>query len=248
MLPCSDLLGLSLSLLAIIILRVSALYDKTKWVGRCLWILSGLLYIITITFAALIMKSSYGECIFAGIVETLSNESAEKFAYEPSSRVCLPVDVTGPSYAVFALPLIFDVVIIILTAFKIFRLASGLRRLSGNEIVRNLPSLILCALLSAVLASSTQYSRMGFCTYRCERTSAMPLTVNRPPATLSPLFVYQIGLSPFPADLTRNIIGRSPYMECRYLDSPPQLLYVSGDLPILGYTFYVLCCISFVWY
>jgi len=60
------------------------------------------------------------------------NESAEKFAYEPSSRVCLPVDVTGPSYAVFALPLIFDVAIIILTAFKIFRLASGLRKLSGS--------------------------------------------------------------------------------------------------------------------
>ena len=71
MLPCSDLLGLSLSLLAILILRVAALYGETKWVGRSLWILSGLLYAITVGFAVNIIKVSYGECIFAGIGETL---------------------------------------------------------------------------------------------------------------------------------------------------------------------------------
>src|SRR5258706_11659774 len=78
MLPCSDLQGLSLSLLAIIILQVSALYDKTKWVGRCLWILFGLLYIITITLSTLIMKSSYGECIFVGIGETLCSTNPQR--------------------------------------------------------------------------------------------------------------------------------------------------------------------------
>ncbi len=134
----------------------------------------------------------------------MPNESAEKFVYEPLSRVCLPVDVTYPSFAPLALPLIFDVVIIALTAFKLFCLASGWRKLPGAEIVRRLPSLILCALLSAVLGSSTPYSGMGFCTYGCERTSAMPLTVNRPPATLSPLFVHHTGLSPFPADEKYN--------------------------------------------
>ena len=130
----------------------------------------------------------------------MSNESAEKFAYKPPTGVCLPVNVTGPTFAVFALPLIFDVAIIILTAFKVFRLASGWRKRPGAEIVRIFPSLILYALLSAVLGSSTPYSWMEFCTYSCERPSAMPLTVNRPSATLSPLFVYQIGLSLLPAD------------------------------------------------
>ena len=73
--------------------------------------------------------------------------------YEPLSRVCLPVDVTYPSFALLALPLIFDVAIITLTAFKIFRLASGWRKLSGAEIVRNLPSIILFARLRAVMVA-----------------------------------------------------------------------------------------------
>ena len=66
----------------------------------------------------------------------------------------------------------------------------------------------------------------------------MPLTVNCPQATLSSLFVYHLGLSPSP--LTGNIIGRLSYFQFRYLDSLPQLLYVSGSLHILGYAFYVL--------
>ena len=66
-LPSADPLGLSLFLLAILILRVAALYDKIKWVGRCLWILTGLLYIITMALAAVAVRSFYGECIFAGI-------------------------------------------------------------------------------------------------------------------------------------------------------------------------------------
>ena len=134
----------------------------------------------------------------------MSNESAEQFAYKPSSGVCLPVNVTGPTFAIFALPLIFDVAIIILTAFKVFRLASGWRKRPGAEIVRIFPSLILYALLSAFLGSSIPYSGMEFCTYSRERTSAMPLTVNRPSATLSLLFVHQIGFSPLPADEKYN--------------------------------------------
>ena len=66
-LPGSDLLGLSLSLLAILILRVAALYDKTKWVGRCLWILAGLLNITTIALVVITVKSFYSECMFAGV-------------------------------------------------------------------------------------------------------------------------------------------------------------------------------------
>ena len=78
----------------------------------------------------------------------MSNESADKFAYEPLSRVCLPVDTTHQSFAVYALPLIFDAVIIILTVFKVFRLTSGLRKPSGAEIVGIFPFLIMCVLLS----------------------------------------------------------------------------------------------------
>ena len=73
----------------------------------------------------------------------MSNASADKFAYEPLSRVCLPVDMTNQSFAVSALPLIFDGAIIILTVFKVFRLTPGLRKPSGTEIVRKFPSLII---------------------------------------------------------------------------------------------------------
>lgn len=113
--------------------------------------------------------------------------------YRSQSGVCLPVDDNGSyqAYAAFSIPLIFDVAIIILTAFKVFRLASGLRKQSGVGIVRHFPFLILCALLSvAVLGSSTSYFGMGFCTYNCERTSAIPLTANHPQATLSSLLVH----------------------------------------------------------
>ncbi len=145
--------------------------------------------------------------------------------YEPLSGVCLPVDVTSPSFPVFALPLIFDVSIIILTAFKVFRLASGLRKPSGAEVVRNLPSLILCAVLSAVLGSSTPFSGMGSCTYRCERTRAMPLTVNRSQATLSSLYVHHVGLSPLPAH-----------------EKSTRLLSVYG-IPLFGQPFLTPLCI-----
>ena len=132
----------------------------------------------------------------------LQRKSTEKFVYRPLSGVCLPVDtdVSHQTYAAFSIPLIFDFAIIILTAFKVFRLASGLRKQSGADIVRHFPFLILCAVLSVVvLGSSTSYFGMGFCTYNCERTSAISLTVNRFQATLSSLLVHQIGLPPFPA-------------------------------------------------
>ena len=66
-----------------------------------------------------------------------SNESAGKFVYEPLSGVCLLVDVSHSTFAPFVLPLIFDIAIVILTAFKVFRLAPGLRKQSSAEIVRN---------------------------------------------------------------------------------------------------------------
>ena len=68
MVPSSVLWRLSLFPLAIVILRVAALYD-TKWVGRALWTLSGLLYIITITLAMISLKGFYSEFVPTGIGE-----------------------------------------------------------------------------------------------------------------------------------------------------------------------------------
>jgi len=48
-------------------MRVAALYDRTKWVGRGLWTLSGLLYIISIVIIASSVKAVFGEGILAGI-------------------------------------------------------------------------------------------------------------------------------------------------------------------------------------
>lgn len=77
----------------------------------------------------------------------VSNESADEFVYEPLSRVCIPVNVTYPFFAAFSLWVLFDVAIIILTAYKVFRLASGLRKQSGAQVVRTFPSLIPCVVL-----------------------------------------------------------------------------------------------------
>ena len=77
MVSSSDLRRLSLFLLAILILRVAALYDTTKWVGRFLWALSGLLYIITLALAVTLIKAFYSKSTPAGIEETLSPTSPQ---------------------------------------------------------------------------------------------------------------------------------------------------------------------------
>lgn len=66
--------------------------------------------------------------------------SADKFAYEPLFGVCLLVDVPHTTNALFAIPLIFDIAIIILTGFKTSRLAAALRQQTGVEIVRTFSS------------------------------------------------------------------------------------------------------------
>src|SRR5258707_1224071 len=53
--------GLKPPLLAIVILRVSVLYEGTKWVGNGLWILSTIVYAITITLAVITIKSLYSQ-------------------------------------------------------------------------------------------------------------------------------------------------------------------------------------------
>ena len=77
MVPSYVLRGLSLFLLAVLILRVAALYDTTKWVGRLLWILSGLIYIIVIVLAMISVKEVSSKFIPAGIGEMLSPTSPQ---------------------------------------------------------------------------------------------------------------------------------------------------------------------------
>lgn len=83
--------------------------------------------------------------------------------YEPLSGVCLSLDVSltlNGTFAIFAILGIFDVTIIILTALKVFRLASAMRNLSGSEIVQHFPFFILCVLLITILGSSAPCSGM----------------------------------------------------------------------------------------
>lgn len=63
---------LTLSSLAILIFRVTALYDRAKWVTRGLWILAGLLYAVTIILSGFAIGSFRGEFIPAEIREVLS--------------------------------------------------------------------------------------------------------------------------------------------------------------------------------
>ena len=62
--------GLKPPLLAIVILRVSVLYEGTKWVGNGLWILTTIIYAIVITLAVLTVKSLYSQFNPAGIGES----------------------------------------------------------------------------------------------------------------------------------------------------------------------------------
>jgi hypothetical protein len=56
--------------------------------------------------------------------------------YDPLSGVCLSVDGNFKPYAIFAIPLVFDVIIIVLTTVKTYRLAAAVRKESGAVIVR----------------------------------------------------------------------------------------------------------------
>ena len=70
----------------------------------------------------------------------VSNKSIEEFIYDPVSGVCLTIGVTFKTYAIYTIPLIFDVIIVILTAIKTYRLAIAMQGQSGAAIVRTLRS------------------------------------------------------------------------------------------------------------
>ena len=107
---------------------------------------------------------------------------ADKFVYEPLSGVCIPVDGPHTPHPIFAQPIVFlivfDIAIIILTAFKTSRLAAALQGLPGAKIVHSFLSFPLCALLTLLLGSSVSCSGMGLCGYSRERMGTMPLTIN----------------------------------------------------------------------
>lgn len=56
--------------------------------------------------------------------------------YDPLAGVCLPVDLVFKTYAAFVIPVVFDIIILTLTAFKTYRFAAALRKQSGSAIVR----------------------------------------------------------------------------------------------------------------
>ena len=56
--------------------------------------------------------------------------------YDLLAGVCLTVDASSKPYAMFAIPLVFDIVIIVLTAFRSYHLATALQRGSGPAIAR----------------------------------------------------------------------------------------------------------------
>jgi len=103
---------------------------------------------------------------------------ADGFVYEPLSGACIPVDESHTGNPSIAAPIVFDVAIIILTAFKTSRLAAALRRQPGAKIVHSSLPFTLCALLILLLSSSVPCSAMGLCGYYRERTGTMPLTIN----------------------------------------------------------------------
>ena len=106
---------------------------------RGLWIISGLLYTIALILGVFTIKSFYSQ-IIPLISANVSNKSAENFVYDTLSGMCLPVDVNYKPYGMFAIPLVVDIIVVILTAFKTYRLATAVRRESGAVIVRTFPS------------------------------------------------------------------------------------------------------------
>ena len=114
-------------------LRVVALYESAISVVRGLWILFGIIYTISTVLAVFVIKSFYSQCIPSGISET-SQRATENVVYDPVSRICLAATGYKP-YVLFSIPLAFDVVIIVLTTFKTYRLAATVRKESGTKIV-----------------------------------------------------------------------------------------------------------------
>ena len=55
--------------------------------------------------------------------------------YVPLAGVCLPVNVCYKDYAMLAIPFIFDVVIIALTAFRTYHLVTAMHKETSAKIV-----------------------------------------------------------------------------------------------------------------
>ena len=167
-LPSPILRGLSFPP-AILILRVAALYDNARWVGRGLWIFSGVVYTVTIILASFAIKSFYSEFILASIGhqrKVAPNESTDNFVYDPWAGVCLPSDLTFRTYAAVIVPLAFDIVIIVLTALKTYRFAIALRKQSGSMIVSTSLSDGTAYVDDPVFGSCTLSFEMAFCEFK----------------------------------------------------------------------------------
>ncbi len=126
---------------------MAALYNSARWVGRGLWILSGLLFSTIVILSSFAIKSFYSEFIPSSVIylqNVVSNEITDKFVYDPWAGVCLPSDLSFKSYAAAAIPLAFDIVILVLTALKTYRFAGALRKQSGSMIVSNPPFCWYC--------------------------------------------------------------------------------------------------------
>jgi hypothetical protein len=61
--------------------------------------------------------------------------TTDKMVYNPWAGVCLPADLSIKTYAAVTIPLVFDIVILVLTVLKTYRLAAALRKQSGTTIV-----------------------------------------------------------------------------------------------------------------
>lgn len=92
----------------ILCLRVAVLYTGNRWVLRCLWTLFGIIATVSTTFT-----------IFS-IVALL-----KELVYNPLAAVCLPNDVSYKAYGMFVIPMVFDIVVIGLTAFKACKQVQG---------------------------------------------------------------------------------------------------------------------------
>ena len=128
-------------LLALLCLRVTALYAGCTRTIRTVWVLFFMSYSIGGIFALISTVTFFSEsllCYLGGILK----RSVETIKISPITRICLPDSLGAHMSGIFLGPIAFEVLVVVLTLIKAYQEAKLLRNESQVPIVRSLSVVI----------------------------------------------------------------------------------------------------------
>jgi hypothetical protein len=121
-------------LIVLFCLRVQALYHGVRWVIVLVWTCFVFLHTMRFAFTILATVKVFGK----GTTKTVFgyyNSLIDYMEYSPVSRACLPHGGNSPISAIFILPPVLDVLLLVLTVIKTYQNVVVIKEGFGSSIV-----------------------------------------------------------------------------------------------------------------